>query len=44
MMENEGIIEPTEVSNWAKPIVCVPQKDGSVRVCGDYKGSVNPAI
>lgn len=40
-MEEEGIIE---VSEWATPIVSVPRTDGSVRVCGDYKGTVNPAI
>ena len=43
-MEDEGIIEPVEVSNWATPIVCVPKTDGSVHVCDDYKGTVNPAI
>ena len=32
-MEDEGIIEPVEVSNCATPIVCVPKTDGSVRVC-----------
>ena len=31
-MEDEGIIEPVEVSNWATRIVCVPKTDGSVRV------------
>ena len=25
-MEDEGIIEPVEVSNWATPIVCVPTR------------------
>ena len=33
-----------EVSNWATPIVCVPKRDRSVSACGDYKGTVNPAI
>ena len=44
LMEDEGIIKPVEVRNWATPIVCAPKTGGSVRVCGDYKGKVNPAI
>ena len=43
-IEKEGVLKPTEVSDWAMPIVCVPKTDGSVRICGDYKGIVNPAI
>ena len=29
---------------WATLIVCVPKTDGSVRICGDNKGTVNSAI
>ena len=43
-MEDEDIIEPVEVCNWATPIACVPKTDDSVRVCGDYKGTVNLPI
>ncbi|XP_060771407.1 uncharacterized protein K02A2.6-like [Neoarius graeffei] len=36
-----GIIEPVKFSKWAAPIVPVLKPDSSVRICGDYKLTVN---
>ncbi|XP_056150236.1 uncharacterized protein K02A2.6-like, partial [Lampris incognitus] len=41
-LEAEGVISPINYSEWAAPIVCVPKKDDSVRICGDYKVTINP--
>ncbi len=38
---DEGILEPVQFSEWASPIVTVIKSDSSLRVCGDYKVSVN---
>ena len=39
----EGIFEPVNHSKWATPIVPIVKKDGGIRICGDYKQTVNRA-
>ena len=42
-LQKQGIIKPVAFSDWAAPIVPVLKKDGSVRICGDYRLMVNQA-
>ena len=43
-LESENIISKVESSNWATPIVVVPKSDGNVRICGDYKVTLNQVL
>ena len=38
---NEGIIEPVQFSDWAAPIVPIAKEDGRIRICRDYRVTIN---
>ena len=43
-MEKTGVICPVKYSEWATPIVPVAKPDRSIRICGDFKITVNSAL
>ncbi len=42
-LEKQGIIEAVPSSDWAAPVVPVVKEDGLVRLCGDYRLTINQA-
>ena len=38
---SEGIIEPVQFSDWAAPTVPIVKEDGRIRICGDYRVTIN---
>ena len=40
-LETDGVIKPVQFLRWAVPIAPVLKPDGSVRICGDHKVTLN---
>ena len=40
-LQEEGAIESVQFSEWSAPIVPIMKSDNSIRICGDYKITVN---
>ena len=40
-LKSEGIISPVQFSHWTAPIVPIMKNNDTLRICGDYRVTVN---
>jgi len=43
-LEKQKVIEAVQYSEWVAPIVPILKPDGSIRICGDYKLTINKVV
>ncbi|XP_031332218.1 uncharacterized protein K02A2.6-like [Photinus pyralis] len=40
----QGVLQPIDHSEWSSPIVPVVKSSGEIRICADYKATINKAL
>ena len=43
-LQQLGVLKKVDHSEWAAPIIIVPKRDGCLRVCRDYKVTINSVL
>ena len=43
-LQQENITRKVEHSDWSAPIVVVPKTNKTMRICGDFKVTINPNV
>ena len=43
-LQQLGVTEKVNYSDWAAPIIPVPKEDQLVHTCGDFKVTINPVL